>query len=179
MHKIRGGDPNFMSVNFLIYQINYALLALEVKAQNSDGRRSNMHIKAPIVSKPLGESEIPGGGFGWNNRHHGTDGPVKCEFCGTNHPERKDQSYTVDKVLGLQLIEECCGKAIDILYEELAEDFTDTYLEEFAKNPTDLRFCFFLDKLSKVLETAAKKVNETSAGISKNKEVLSKIGKSV
>ncbi len=134
-----------------------------------------MHIKAPIVSKPVGASEIPEGGFGWNLDHRGTDGPILCEFCGTNHPERLDQSYTLGTVLGLQVVEECCGKVIDILYKELAEDFTQAYLEEFARNPTNPRFFFFLDKLSKVLEVAAKKVNETSAAISSSKESLSKI----
>jgi len=166
-----------MSVNFLIYQINYALLSLEVKAQNSDGRRSNMHIKAPIVSKPFGESEIPEGGFGWNNDAHGTYGPVTCEFCGTNHPERRDQSYIVNRVLGLQVIEECCGKAIDILYRELGEEFTKAYIKEFAENPADPRFFFFLDMLSKTLEAAAKRTNEISEDISKSKSALSNIKK--
>jgi len=136
-----------------------------------------MHIKAPIVSKPLGESEIPEGGFGWNNDAHGTYGPVTCEFCGTNHPERRDQSYIVNRVLGLQVIEECCGKAIDLLYGELGETFTEAYLGEFSKNPTDPRFSLFLDTLSESLEAAAKKSDGVSASVFKSREALFKIKK--
>lgn len=101
-------------------------------------------MSKPMVSKPFGPSEL-GKGFGtdWNNLHWGTDGPVTCEICGTEHPERKDETYTLSQFLGRVIVEECCGAMLDLVYNESGSDFTRAFLEEFAENPTNPRFLFF------------------------------------
>lgn len=77
------------------------------------------------VSGPLGPSKY-GKGFGtaWNNMHTGVDGPVTCEICGTNHEERKDQSYIISVFLGRRVVEECCDAIFDVVYRESGEEFT-------------------------------------------------------
>ena len=110
-------------------------------------------INEPIFKKPIGESQVH-----WSNTHSGTISAVTCELCGTNHEELSESwnegDYTVDRFLGMQLIEECCGKAIDILYTEFAEEFTIQFLKEFGGDPLNIRFSGFISYLEDALKKA-------------------------
>lgn len=76
----------------------------------------------PFFKKPLGPSELGDYlGKNWNNLHMGADGPITCEICGTNHPERKDETYIISIFLGRQVVEECCGAIIDKVFKESSE----------------------------------------------------------
>lgn len=127
-------------------------------------------MSKPMVSKPFGPSEL-GKGFGtdWNNLHWGTDGPVTCEICGTEHPERKDETYTLSQFLGRVIVEECCGAMLDLVYNESGHEFFQAFLEEFAENPTDPRFLFTLDEIKSALHKVEKKLAESKG---KTEEVL-------
>lgn len=119
-------------------------------------------MSKPMVSKPFGPSEL-GKGFGtdWNNLHWGTDGPVTCEICGTEHPERKDETYTLSQFLGRVIVEECCGAMLDLVYNESGEVFTRAFLEEFAENPTNPCFLLMLDDIKSTLQKAGNKLAES------------------
>jgi len=124
----------------------------------------------PLVKKPMGPSKL-GRSFGtnWNNWSFGTDGPVLCEICGTNHPMRKEDSYIVSKFLGCQVVEECCGAILDMLYKESGEEFTEAFLEEFAKNPTSPRFSMLLTTLYEVCTKAHDTTLKTAKLLEKTK----------
>lgn len=112
--------------------------------------------KGKIFSKPAGVSERR-----WCNASRSTCGGALCEACGTEWEENSD--IIIDRFLGFQLIEECCGKAIDILYKEFGLEFCLAFLEDFANNPTDDRFGLLkivLKDLPKKLRTEAQKLNQ-------------------
>lgn len=115
------------------------------------------------VDGPLGPSER-GSGFGtdWNNTSTGTDGPVTCEICGTHHPLRKDESYTLSMFLGKQVVEECCGAILDVVYAESGEEFTEKFLKEFSENPTGCGFLTFRSVLFNCLSKAQEVISEVS-----------------
>lgn len=119
-------------------------------------------MSMPMVFKPLGPSKF-GKGFGtdWNNLHKGTDGPVACEICGTKHPKRQDETYTISLFLNKEVVEECCGAILDLVYRESGDVFTSAFLEEFAENPTKPCSFFILDEIKSVLQKAGKKLSES------------------
>lgn len=112
----------------------------------------------PILKKPAGPSELDRGyGIEWDRLRIGTLRAVLCEICGKKHPkldEKGEKHYTFDLFLGRQVIEECCGAIIDQAYRELGEVFVLAFLAEFAENPSDDRFKFFLRQLKKALKRA-------------------------
>ncbi len=119
--------------------------------------------KGKIVQKPAGPSERK-----WNNQSSSSDRDVLCEVCGTNASE--DQSSIIDRFLGLQLVEECCGRLIDRLFEEFGEEFCLAFLEEFTENPTDPRFIILkmaLKEMPNKLQEKSKEIIETSEAIEK------------
>ena len=129
------------------------------------------------ADKPLGES-LMGKGFGdcdWNNQSLGTDGPVTCEICGTDFPERLDQSYTISRFLGKQVIEECCGVVLDQVYHESGEQFTVAFLKEFAQDPTNPRFHMMIVYLKDALKNALESTVKTASNIAIAQENLEKI----
>ena len=119
------------------------------------------------IHGPLGPSEL-GKRFGanWNNESWGTDGPITCEICGTNHPERKEQSYIISTFLGHQVVEECCGAILDAVYCESGHVFIDAFLEEFSENPTAPRFLILLDVINTALIEASRRISETGMQVS-------------
>jgi len=119
--------------------------------------------KNAMVKKPMGPSKLGSfGGSQWNNHHWGTDGPILCEICGTTHPERKEETYTVSIFLGHQVVEECCGEILDKIYQESGEEFAIAFLEEFAQNPTSPRFSMLLVTLEEVCRKAQEVAEETA-----------------
>lgn len=96
-----------------------------------------MNKSGKLFSKPFGPSSRI-----WANMLTSTTREVICEACGTVHKERKtdDDTRVLSRVFGLQIVEECCGGIIDVVYKELRNEFFTARLEEFAENPIDLSF---------------------------------------
>ncbi len=116
--------------------------------------------KKRMFDKPMGESK-----YHWNNLPILTTGPVVCELCGTEWPALPlsgPENYHPMKFLGSDTIEECCGKAADILYGEFGEKFAQQFLCDFAENPTNPRFKDFLITLNESLTRAKVKAQEPS-----------------
>lgn len=114
--------------------------------------------KGKIIQKPAGPSERK-----WNNESRSSDRDVLCEVCGTNAPE--NESSIVDRFLGLQLVEKCCGKLIDRLFEEFGKEFCLAFLEDFCENPTDPRFAILkmiLKEMPEKLKVKCQEITEVS-----------------
>jgi len=114
-------------------------------------------------------------GTNWNNESWGSDGPILCEVCGKQHPERKDKSYTVSRFLGRQVVEECCGAILDSVYKESGEEFTIAFLIEFANDPCDPRFLILVLMLEKCLKNADKKLKMILGQVQNSQESLTAI----
>lgn len=108
----------------------------------------------PFFKKSVGGSERH-----WNNMHCGTSGGASCQLCGKEWPEGEE--VLLGRFLGLQIVEECCGKVFDIVYKELGEEIVREYLEDFSKNPLDSDFGMMLNHyLPEAVEEARKKAEE-------------------
>lgn len=120
-----------------------------------------------LFPKPVGPAE-----HRWCNTLAATKGPQCCEACGTLHPEQKNDEdwYVWDRFLGLELVEDCCGHAIDILYGEFGEVFATAFLEEFAKDPTSPKF----GVLRRVLADCLKAAHDRSAELVQETAILGK-----
>lgn len=93
-------------------------------------------LKGPIVNHPLGPSNIyTCGGWLIPEGFTTTDDSI-CEFCGTLNTIEESQSgyLSISKVLGLVIVEQCCGTILDQLYEELSQEFTIELLSNFVMN---------------------------------------------
>jgi len=113
----------------------------------------------------------------WNNDMHGSDGPVSCEVCGKNHPRTTDDStYIVDVFLNRQMVEDCCGKAIDVLYREFGEVFAKEFLQEFGEDPTNPRFTMFRDALTRAADETKKSCAEAQRSVG-DLQKLAELGK--
>lgn len=129
-------------------------------------------LTPPIFRKPIGPSKRS-----WNNTSTGTSREVVCELCGTVHKEVSDSTVILDRFLGLQVIETCCGRVFDIIYAELGQEIVEKFLEDFAENPTDVRFHLILDDLPEIMKEARKKAGEIfrkTDGVSENIEKIKK-----
>lgn len=105
----------------------------------------------PIFKSSVGASE-----HHWNNMRLGTTREVVCELCGNILPELdpEDDSRTLGRFLGMQFVEECCGKAIDHVYDEFGEEFTMEFLREFSENPLEPKFGLLLMCLNDIVTKA-------------------------
>lgn len=110
--------------------------------------------KRTLFARPLGDSARL-----WNNLHSGTDGGETCGLCGTEFKE--GESVTRGRFLGIDFVEDCCGKVFDVLYEEIGEEFAIAFLEDFAKDPGAERFYVLRRTLLRVFEIAAKNLAES------------------
>ena len=135
------------------------------------------YVKKPIFKHPVGPSDCGSSRYRWNNLSMGTTRSVICELCGTTHPELPENSdgYILGSFLGMQVVEECCGKVLDIVYKESGEEFTREFLYEFARNPLDPYFGVFLLELESVLKEAGKKVKGLDAKLTTNQNILKTI----
>jgi len=120
--------------------------------------------KGKIFQKPAGSSRRI-----WNNESWSSDGDVLCEVCGTAAPE--GESSIVDRFLGLQLVEKCCGKLIDRLFEEFDQVFCLAFLEDFVEGPTNSRF----DILKMILKEMPEKLRAKAQETTKIAEVVEQI----
>lgn len=115
----------------------------------------------PIFTKPAGESERL-----WNNMTAKTYRAVTCQLCGTELPKPSpDEGYTLGRFLGLQFVEECCGRAVDILYQEFGETFAMAFLNDFSENPSDPRFGFLTFYMPDIFTKAKQKIDEVNRQI--------------
>ena len=117
--------------------------------------------KGKIFKKPRGKSK-----YCWNALSMGTTRGVTCQLCGTEWPELPEdgnESHHLFKLLGLQGVEECCGRAIDMIYREFDEQFAERFVHDFVVNPADPHFTIFLMTLGEALPRAARKAEELAA----------------
>ena|GEM_PF-2483440 len=127
----------------------------------------------PLFKKPYGGSE-----YLYNNRHMGTSSAL-CEVCGTQHDvgEESLESLTIDRFLGRQMVEQCCGGVLDLLYDESGEEFAIRFLKEFGQDPLDPRFLMFKTILEDVLAHIEKNAGKLQDDIRKNQTALASLGK--
>ena len=113
--------------------------------------------KHRMFRKPVGGSDRT-----WNNQCFGTNRAVMCDACGTNHKElaQDEAARILDKFLGLQLVEDCCGKAIDVLFREFGEEFCLAFLKDFGEDPTNLRFGVLRSTLVELASKAEQRCNQ-------------------
>jgi len=138
-----------------------------------------MKTKRPILPRPAGPSE-----YWWNNLHQAATYEVVCELCGTQHPELdpNDDGRIIDRFLGLQVVEECCGRVFDILYREIGEEFALQFLRDFAENPTDSRFgmlCYLLPELLGKARQKAEEIAQKNAELRKTASEISRLISSI
>lgn len=133
-------------------------------------------LTPPIFRKPIGPSK-----HSWNNTSTGTSRKVICELCGTVHKADGESTLILDRFLGIRVVEECCGRIFDIVYAELGEEIVLNFFEDFAEDPTNIRFHLILDELPEIMEKArekaeevSKKTSEISGSIEKIKKALEK-----
>jgi|WetSurMetagenome_2_1015567.scaffolds.fasta_scaffold229461_2 hypothetical protein len=129
------------------------------------------------MRKPLVKKSMGAGKHGWNTQQIGTDGPVRCEICGTDHPENREQSYYLSDFLGYRVVDHCCGKIIDLAYLGLGKVFALAFLKEFADDPGGSRFYIFLNCLKDAMKTAEKKLAEVSGQVAEISKVAGALGK--
>ena len=97
-----------------------------------------MSAKQPFFAAPVGPNERPWHGFlariTWEE--------TICELCGTLWPglSEHEEAYSIGTLLDREFVDLCCGKAVDILYGELGDEFARAFLHEFSEDPTDPRF---------------------------------------
>lgn len=124
-----------------------------------DGSLALQEAEYPL-DQPAGPSEIPEGTLGWNNMGLGIEHAL-CQICGTWEGE----TPTVSMVLGLQVVEPCCGALLDALYRDLGKEFAIQYLKDFAKDPTASEYYELRRCLQDSLSEASERVAETSGQI--------------
>lgn len=107
----------------------------------------------------------------------GTTSAITC-ICGTKHPELPENadSLMVSQFLGAEVVEECCGAVLDIVYQESGEIFATRFLEEFAENPSDPRFAVFRLELKGSIADAVRKLSEVGAELQGIDQDIQKIG---
>lgn len=122
--------------------------------------------REPMFKKPCGESAHFRSGML-------TSRSVVCELCGTKHPKNSD--LPLIRVLGLQVVETCCGSVIDELYKEWGPSFTEAFLEDFANNPADPRFTSLRRFLPQRLQEAQATLRECSGQVTAAQGNLSQV----
>jgi hypothetical protein len=129
-------------------------------------------VKEPLFKKPFGGSKYP-----YNNRHMGSC-YAYCEICGTTSKADSDtETFALDNFLGLQIVEECCGGLLDLIYEEFGEEFAIRFLKEFLKDPLNPRFAIFSIVMNEGFTKMGKKVAELQKKTKENQATLSLLKK--
>ncbi len=115
----------------------------------------------PIFDKPYGPSQRD---WGMQRAEH----ELLCEMCGNEVFGSEDMPVDWTMIGDRQLVDSCCGKLLDDVYESLGEKFVRTYLANFAQNPTALRFSTFRGfTLPSFLEQARDNIRKTSIDVGK------------
>jgi len=131
-----------------------------------------VNVKKPLLKKPFGGSK-----YLWNNCNMGTSSAY-CEVCGTNsRVDSESTSLTIDNFLGYQMVEECCGGLLDLLYEEFGKEFATRFFKEFSEDPFDPRFAVFLMVMQTGFAHIEKTASELSEQAKKNQNTLNLLKK--
>ena len=132
-------------------------------------------FRGPLVKKPLGPGRkgLFMSGF-WCIARNAADGPILCEICGTVH-QKREKGYDMSSLLGLQVVDECCGVLIDRLFAKMGEDFAIAFLRDFAKDPCDSRFHIFLSRLETDLRLADQKIKMVLGQVQRSQQSLGSI----
>lgn len=94
---------------------------------------------------------------------------IICELCGTKYPKYENNSDNSDyyfHFLGYRGIKQCCGKVIDILYQQWGRDFFERTLSEVKNNPHSIDNIFSRDDIKNIsaifalLQQKSKNTNE-------------------
>jgi hypothetical protein len=127
-----------------------------LKTLRKGERRKVKMAKEELVSQPIFKKSVGKSERSWNNISAGTSRGVVCQLCGKEWPDISEgkETYTLGSFLGLQFVEECCGRSVDVLYKEFGETFAMAFLNDFARDPTSRRFSFLVFCLPEVLEKA-------------------------
>lgn len=147
---IRAGKAEVVDQVFEKFSVDFDKMEVEIlKLIAPEPER-----RGTLFKNPAGPSKRR-----WCNASRGTLAKTICETCGTVHPDLTDadSSYIIDNFLGHDMVEECCGKAIDTLYQEFGEVFSLAFLEDFSRNPTDPRFTILRSTLQEMAGEARKK----------------------
>ncbi len=115
----------------------------------------------PLFPRPVGAGDEENEFIRVGNTATSTTRAVTCELCGTNHPERDsaDGGYILFTFLGLQGVMECCGKVIDVLYDEWHRLFFKATLAKFKNDPLSEEHYYFREAIhSTVREWKARAV---------------------
>lgn len=100
---------------------------------------STLKLSSPLLKSPAGPSQRQ-----WSVMS--TEAGAICHICGKEWEE--GERATLTRILGLQVVEECCGAVIDELFERFGEAFAIAFAEDMAEDPTNSRFSWFLRQLS-------------------------------
>lgn len=101
-----------------------------------------MSTKQPFFAASVGPNEHPWREFlariTWEE--------TTCELCGTLWPRlsEDEEAYSIGTLLDREFVDLCCGKAVDILYGGLGDEFARAFLNEFSQDPTNPRFGYLL-----------------------------------
>lgn len=127
----------------------------------------------PLFKKPFGGSEK------WCNQHMSTTRGVLCEVCGKSHLDLPDgaQGYSLNQFLGRQMIGECCGGVLDVIFDESGREIAFAYIKECAKEPTSSEFkellFFFKDILALILKSTKRLEEEVEKTDKMSEEIIS------
>lgn len=106
------------------------------------------------ANKPLFAESAGAGERDWNNLGSVTYEEIVCELCGKRWEKDEDSGHVIGRFLDRQLVMDCCGLLLDVVYGELGNEFVEVTLNEFAQNSTSTDFTWLLRAMKTALETA-------------------------
>lgn len=93
----------------------------------------NKKEKGKLFDKPQGQSKRT-----WRINGGHTGGDILCQACGTFYSYKKlgeNEDYDFSIILGVKIVEICCGAFIDRLFSDLGEDFFHSHINRFRLDP--------------------------------------------
>ncbi len=90
----------------------------------------------PLFKHPIGASKQYPPDLDMSSEH--APQVITCEICGSKYLKNENDSNNSDyyfHFLGYRGILQCCGKLIDILYQQWSMEFFQKTLTDFQKDP--------------------------------------------
>lgn len=108
---------------------------------------------------------------------------LTCHLCGDVvkaksvglHGNYRHVSYL--PFLGLNIVKECCGKVLDVVYAESGEAMTLRFLGDFADNPTDEKYSTLIEALQYCLRRTKKKLQTITQEVNDIEQEFSAVEK--
>ena len=125
----------------------------------------------PLFKYPLGASQDFSGDFSEDcfQSSHTASGHalqvITCQLCGRTYLKDRDVGNNFDyyfHFLGYRGVRLCCGKLIDILYQQWGKDFFKKTLSEFKKNPFAVDNTSIRENIKEVLKLLHEKSRDTT-----------------